>query len=1246
MKSVNAKRIAALAASVALGIAFAAPVSFSNIPIVNSAGQPVVQVVVGSTAMPSDGVVAANIAAVIGNLAFTSTPVTATVGGTSQLSCAVTAPSCTLSNQQVYLGEKGSITASGSYSFKGLIGSVMNAGLLNYNTLNATKNLHPASDGFAYPQGQTSPYAITSTPTATSPLTGVGPISLSTSVTSSVNGGGVQFNRMTQTGGYDNIVRFSNAQVPGLMQNSGPYSESEYLWSMGFPVFDQASGVNNLAVLDAGAAYQVTFGNPISVVSSGNVNHAAFQFDGANWTVFNVTLPTGAEPTSANFVTGGKLQLASASTPLQTVYVGQNVTSGGIKVTLQDLSYPNSNGVADAALSVYNNGKLTNETSVVPGTSLAVNSSGTKIYLYVQQTFPGLYSYQKWAKVQLFSSITNVTSGKVFNNEPGWYSEIQWTTNQSTVSANFPAAPTLAGSNAEIAGLVLYSNQSQSTTLTPGSTMAIGSNYKLTFAGDSFGTPGSGNSNYDPLTLSVSNQNGVTYANPATGASTSQVPGKETFSSTGTLSSSSGTIQNVNTTVITEPVDWLTVTSAVPTAFEVLNTGSFSAPASSSQVQYVLDGFQYNLGNAIDAAGVANVLAAPEGGTYVTLTNSGVVAGNYVSNNNQFTVTVTGYKPGSTSASSAQFTFNALGQTQTDSGFALGNVTNIGLSYAVPNGVSVNVYETTNVLSGSTSYSSSPVSQTLVPTNSVYLSSNSATSNTVSSFGANTLKLTVPANIIYTGQSDILSAVDSNSVTANIVLEVSYGANTFVTNTITNGNTVTQNADVLGGLIASATSPTFYTVNAFIPGTSYFATNTLLVIPSVTLSYANNAIASGTSMIITASTSANALTSAASALSIQVNGASSANNIAGSNSVTFNSDSLGVGTYSVSANVIPYSKNAASANQVLTSNTLIIEPALALLGTLSYAGPLVAYKVPQYNYYLTPNAASANVLYTVESSTNLPFTLTHINVKGSTATSAQNYFTYTMPEITVPQATTATANVVVGLYNASTILSNPTYWLNQTNGNNNDLQYQSSQGLTVKAPVGFRTERGGEVASISTTSVTYDMAKGVDTLQFLVGPGSSTVTTSSATYGPYGVGQATNIPNVTIESVNATCSFKSAISGCSVSGISNLTGVPSVNSVENAVGLNPSTTPLAVLDSQANNASTLVVVGSSYVNTVAQQIFAQNPGFASSFGPSSVVVQAFGTNRILVAGYSANQTVQAGNQFIQDLLQSAAATPA
>ncbi|MDE1849992.1 MAG: hypothetical protein KGI00_04660, partial [Candidatus Micrarchaeota archaeon] len=141
---------------------------------------------------------------------------------------------------------------------------------------------------------------------------------------------------------------------------------------------------------------------------------------------------------------------------------------------------------------------------------------------------------------------------------------------------------------------------------------------------------------------------------------------------------------------------------------------------------------------------------------------------------------------------------------------------------------------------------------------------------------------------------------------------------------------------------------------------------------------------------------------------------------------------------------------------------------------------------------------------------------------------------------------------------------------------------------------------------------------------------------------PYGVGQATNLANVTIGKVNATCTGGSgASSSCTVTGLANLTATPSVTQAVVPVSLNTATTPLVVLDSNANQAATLVLVGSKYVNSVSAQLFAQNPSLDSSFGTSSVVEQAFGGNRILVAGYTANQTVQAGNEFIQALLAAA-----
>ena len=1032
MKSLNAKRIAAIAASLAIGIAVAGQgVTFGNIPIINNQGQPVVQIVVGSGAQPSDGVVAANIAAAIGSLAHTTQNITATVSGRSQVKCVVTTPTCTLSNQQVWLGEKGLTVGAGSYSITALIGSVLNGGSLNSGNLQYTKNLLGGSstNAYTYPDGSTSPFLISTSPNYPSAYEGIGPINVQSSAIAGTNGGGVQFTRFTNNS-QDNIVRLSTSQVPGLLANQGSYQESEFIWLGGFPVFNQASNVSNFALLDTQAAYQVSFGKPIQVKTNGAATNAQFTLLGQNWTVYGMTPPPGmADVPSNSFVVGGNVTLAQASTPLTTVYVGHNITSGPFTVVLNDLSYPNSNGLSNAALTVYKNGVLANVTSVGPAGNeqVTINASGSKLFVSVPQTFPGLYAYQKWAKIQLFSNTFNVTSGKDFNyatNGHNWVTLLRWTTNQSVSQDSVATA-----NDAALQSIIVYTNQTKATMLNPGQSLNIIGNpavWKLSFVGDSLGTPGSGNTNYDPLTLSTGSGSNVAYQNYG-GQNSNTVTG-ETFSTSGVPGTSLTTgaaFENVNDSMVKEAANYFTVSSSLPNAFIVTPNGGQAPTSNLQSVQYNLDTYKFVPANAVDSVGTANLINN-FGSTYglvAVLQNNGV-AGNYVTTSNPLTVQVSGYsKAGQSTTTSPSFTFNGF-NTQVLEGTTLANLTDISMSYALPApGANVLVFETSNVQ-------------------------------------------------------------QSNSI---------------------------------------------------------------------------------------------------------LSGAGAANSV--------------------------------------------------LLGTLYYNGPAALYSVPSLNYMQL--GTSAQVTYTGENN-NVNFALGAV-ANPSNSVARQDYFTYTMPEITVSTSSTPNANTVIDISNSSTVLSSPLYWLNDSTSGNNAVAYTSSQGTQVKAQQGFRTERGSEVASIGTTSLTYDVARSLDNLQFVVGPaGGSNSTSTSKLYGPYGVGQATNIQNVTIGSVNATCTFTT--SSCNVTGLGSLTASPSVSVATVANPLNTAQTPLTVLDSQARNSSTLIVVGSKYVNSVAAQIFAQNPPFAKNFGPTgadSVVVQAIGGNRILVAGYTANQTVQAGNQFIADLLQNA-----
>ena len=148
------------------------------------------------------------------------------------------------------------------------------------------------------------------------------------------------------------------------------------------------------------------------------------------------------------------------------------------------------------------------------------------------------------------------------------------------------------------------------------------------------------------------------------------------------------------------------------------------------------------------------------------------------------------------------------------------------------------------------------------------------------------------------------------------------------------------------------------------------------------------------------------------------------------------------------------------------------------------------------------------------------------------------------------------------------------------------------------------------------------------------------MTSTAHTYGPFGIGQTVNMPgvspNVTVARI--TASITGSASGYTITGLNNLTATPSVSMATVPVLLkNLTTTPLVVLDSQANPASSLVLIGSGYVNTLSQQLQTSEN---ITFTPTTQIVQAYGNN-IMVAGNTAAQTTAAANQFIADLYAAA-----
>ncbi len=644
MKRLNAKKIAAVVTGAALlgfGLAFASPVTISNVQIINNAGSPTVQVVVGSLAKPSDGVAAGNIAAAIGNLAFTQTqkvfPANVTQAK-SVLGVSVSSPSYTLTDQQVYFNETSSQVVSGAYSFSALIGSVLNrADKPSVNSPISSKSL---SDSSTYAYEETD-VLTGNVPSAYTPASGA-PTGPTPSATS--NGGGVSFSTFFKNG-FDNVMRVTNSNLPSLLSNSGNNAENEYLWLTGFPVYDQASGVDSLALLSAGGAYQVVFGKPINpnnyTVSAGyNITNAPISLLGQSWTIIgsNVVGLTPNSVTSSNEVFGGKITLASSLTNLTTVYVGDNLTTGPYKVQLSGLGNTNQNGISQASINIYYNNATTPVNTTVANTNTLnhFNISGHTLWVRVGQTFVGgSFSYQRWAKMQLYANVYNINNGNVFNktNDPGWDVYLGWTN-------------TTSGTPVSLKSIVIYNTTP--TTLLPGQSFDFITNpamWKLQFVGQTLSS-----SNYDPISATLSTGS-ETYENVPIGTAPT-TPGL-------------GDINN-----ITEPAQLLTVTSSIPDAF------TYGGQTSSS---ILYDLTPYRLTEV-----AVNPSATTKANAVITFTE-----GNFVTSTNPVTITIRGAKT-STGGITQLNTTSVTSNSVTTGNFPAYNITSITLSRAIP-GASITV---------------------------------------------------------------------------------------------------------------------------------------------------------------------------------------------------------------------------------------------------------------------------------------------------------------------------------------------------------------------------------------------------------------------------------------------------------------------------------------------------------------------------------------------------------------------------
>jgi len=390
MKSLNTKKIAALAAGATLlgsALLGAGAVSFGNTELINANGVPVAKVVVGAAAKASDGVAAANIAAVLGNMAFKSTTVTASPVGLDGLTCAAgSAGTCDVLSKSVTLEvtTPAGVLPAGAYGFETYISDYIDA---------ATKNR--AQD------------KITGDPWT-----------------------GSSSDQLT-------ALKITGSNYPPLADyvvhdthTGKTYDENQYLYVKSSKVYFSGDD-GDFRSENTNVAYEIVFGNdglPVCGDSqSGDwaycknnktdydketENHRVkIKYLGDEWVVSDMSNPTNC----ASDPKAGKIKLAKESAYSPKLQIGESLDLGdGNKLVLGDLK-PASGGQGEdrAIFSVKNAaGEEIANKVVAAGDTVDIPAGSNTYRVHVYQAAPGYTLTEKWAEVAVFANELTLESGK------------------------------------------------------------------------------------------------------------------------------------------------------------------------------------------------------------------------------------------------------------------------------------------------------------------------------------------------------------------------------------------------------------------------------------------------------------------------------------------------------------------------------------------------------------------------------------------------------------------------------------------------------------------------------------------------------------------------------------------------------------------------------------------------------------------------------------------------------------------
>ena len=326
---------------------------------------------------------------------------------------------------------------SNTYNVSALIGSVLNGAVI----LGA-----PASTKYIQGQGPYSFQELGSLTLSTAASPYLSGVPFSTSVTPSYNGGGVHFTTFSNSA-FDNIMQVTSAQLPTLLNNAGNNGETESLWITGFPVYDQASGINNFQLLDAGGAYQITFNKPIlfngaatSVTTTARLNVPILLL-GQSWTIVAGYGAGAGKVSFSNTVAGGQIQLLGPHSNIINITNGRvfnQTTNPGWYVTLlwTNTSRPSSgNAVALQSIILYN----TTPSTLSPGRSFPYIESPSAYKLtFLPDAFNNFDAITATSSTQGQFAYQNLGTGTTITNitEPA---------QELTVTSQIPNAFNYAG---------------------------------------------------------------------------------------------------------------------------------------------------------------------------------------------------------------------------------------------------------------------------------------------------------------------------------------------------------------------------------------------------------------------------------------------------------------------------------------------------------------------------------------------------------------------------------------------------------------------------------------------------------------------------------------------------------------------------------------------------------------------------------------------------------------------------------